>query len=140
MSHDIGKAVRDRLRKRSAVTNLVGECIFADVRDQGKPLPAIVVQVADNNPEHDLSGTNRIFPSTINVIAFAGDRDTANEIAKQIRDDALSADLFGEIEGVKWQEVTLIAGPTETVVEPQDAGDSWIRVTEQQFVIWNAAI
>jgi hypothetical protein len=139
MSADIAKSVRARIRSRTAVTKIVGDQIFADFRDQGTPLPAVVVTVSDNDPEHDLAGTNRIFHSTITVFCFATDRDSANEIAKQIRDDALPPDLYGEIEGMKWQEVTM-DGESQYGVEPQDGSDDMIRVTEQKFTIWNAAI
>jgi hypothetical protein len=140
MSSDISKSVRDRIRSRPAVTNLIGDRIFAGVRDQGSGLPAVVVQVVGNSPEHDLTGTNRIYPSVVMVSALALDRDKANELAKQLRDDALPADLSGSVEGMQWNEVTLDSGPTEIDVEPQDGSDTWIRVTEQTFVIWNAAV
>lgn len=140
MSSDIGESVRDRLRSRSAITNIVGANIFADVLDQGAQPPAIVVQVASNNAEHDLSGTDRIYQSTITVLAYGKDRPQANELAKQIRDDALPANLRGSVEGMEWQEVTLIAGPAEVVEEPRDGSDQWRRITSQEFVIWNSAV
>ena len=140
MSADIGKSVRSRLSSRSAVTNICKNRIFADVRDQDTDLPAVTVQVTSNNAEEDLTGTNRIFQSTVVVVAYAADRDKANELAEQIRDDALTADLRGRIEGMDWQEVTLIGGPNEIVEEPEDGSDNWIRITEQQFVIWNSAV
>ena len=140
MSADIGKSVRDRLRSRAAVTKIVGANIFADVLDQGAKPPAIVVTVTGNSPEEDLSGTNRIFPSTIQVLAYGRNRDEANEIALQIRDDALPPNLFGRVEGMEWQEVTMESGPEEVVQQPQDGSDDWIRITSQVFVIWNAAV
>lgn len=140
MSADIGKSVRARIRSRNAVTNIVGDNIFADVLDQGAQVPAVIVQVASNSPEHDLTGTNRLYASTVTVLAYGRHRDEANELAKQIRDDALPADLSGRVEGMEWQEVTLLSGPTEVVQEPQNASDNWIRITSQEFVIWNAAV
>ena len=140
MSADIGQSVRNRIRKRSAVSNIVGDGVFADVLDQGKPIPAIVVQVVANAPEEDLSGTNRIYPSTVVVLAYGRDRDEANELAKQVRDDALPANLSGQIEGMEWDSVTMVSGPTEVVEEPRDGSDQWRRITEQQFIIWNSAL
>lgn len=141
MSADIGKSVRARIRSRTAVTNIVGERIFSGVIDQGAAYPLVVVQVGGNSPEHDLTGTNRIYPSDVTVLACAkADRDLANELAKQIRDDALPPDLYGVVEGMIWQEVTLESGPIEAEQEPQDASDDWIRVTSQVFRIWNAAV
>lgn len=140
MSYDIGESVRNRLRKRPAVTNIVGNRIFAGVLDQGTDLPAVVVQVAANSPEEDLSGTNRIYPTNVLILAYADDRPKANELAYQIREDALPANLSGEIEGMAWQEVSLIEGPTEVEQEPQDGSDVWRRITSQTFVIWNAAL
>lgn len=140
MSADINKSVRGRLRSRTAVTNICGSRIFAGVRDQGKSLPAVVVQVTGNSPEEDLDGTNRIYQSTVTILAYADDRDEANELAKQIRDDALPPNLYGSVEGMQWQEVTLQSGPNEIEVEPEDGSDNWIRITEQQFVIWNAPV
>ena len=140
MSADIGKSVRTRLSKRSAVTNICGDSIFAGVRDQGSKLPALVVQVTGNTPEQDLSGTNRIYPSIVTVLAYADDRDKANELALQVRDDALPPDLYGRVEGMEWQEVTLQSGPVEIEQEPEDGSDIWIRITSQEFVIWNAAV
>lgn len=140
MSADIGKSVRARIRSRSAVTAIVGDGIYADVLDQGRQPPAVVVQVTSNNPEEDLSGTNRIYPSTIVVLAYGRDRDEANLLAYQIRDDALPANLSGQIEGMEWDSVTMISGPTEVVEEPRDGSDQWRRITEQQFVIWNSAL
>lgn len=140
MSADIGKSVRDRLRSRGAVTNLCGDRIFSGVRDQGTAMPALAVQVVSNSAEHDLTGTNRIYPSVIRVLAYAADRDKANDLAKQVRDDALPADLRGRIEGMDWQEVTLVDGPTEIEQEPDDGSDVWIRITAQDFSIWNSAV
>lgn len=140
MSADIGKSVRDRIRSRTAVTNIVGANIFADVLDQGAKPPAVVVVVAGNSPEHDLAGTNRLFASQITVLSYGRHRDEANDIAKQVRDDALPANLRGSIEGMEWVEVTLMSGPEENVQAPQDASDNWIRITSQEFVIWNSAV
>lgn len=139
MSHDIGKSVRDRLRSRSAVTNLVGNRIFAGVFDQNAKLPAIAVQVTGGTPEEDLSGTNRIFASNALILCKADDRDTANEVAYQVYSDALPPNLRGSIEGMEWTEVTLLS-VSEIEEEPQDGSDNWRRIASLEFVIWNSAV
>lgn len=143
MSDDIGQSVRDRLAATSAVTNLVGRNIFADVLPQGADLSkhgAIVVQVPEATPHEDLNDSNRIFQSNIVTLSYGRDRAEANAIAKAVRNDALAADLRGVIHGMTWQEVTMTDGPQELVEQPQDGSDSFRRLTKQDFVIWNSPI
>lgn len=137
MSDDIGQSVRDRCGATSQVTNICGRQIFADALEQESSLPALVVQVPQSIAHEDLSGSNRIFQSQINVLAYGKDRTQANALAKAVRDNALAADLRGRVEGMDWQEVSLIAGPNELMDQPVDGSDRYRKLTLQQFTIWN---
>lgn len=137
MSDDINKSVRDRLAATSEVTAIVKTRIYADVVDQGSPMPALAVQVPVNQAHEDIGGSNRIFQSQVVVLAYADVRSDANALAKVVRDNALAADLRGRIEGMEWQEVSLTSGPNEAVEQPQDGSDKWRRITQQTFTIWN---
>jgi hypothetical protein len=143
MSDDLGKSVRDRLANTTSVKNYVGPRVYADVLQQGPDsavLPAVVVFIGGNSAEEDLNSSNRLLASTVNVWTFAVDRATANAVAKAIRDDALAADLRGQVEGMNWLECTLANGPIEAVDQPPAGGDNWRRVTQQTFTIWAAPI
>lgn len=140
MSDDIGQSVRDRLAATAEVKRIVASRIHADVLAKGEPMPAIVVFVPGNTPHEDLGGSNRVHQSTITVLAYGETRKEANALAKAIRDNALAADLRGRVEGMEWQEVSLIDGPVELNEAPQDASDKWRRLTSQTFVIWNSPV
>jgi len=143
MSDDLGKSVRDRIAHTTEVNAIVGPRVYADVLDQGLDkdvLPAVVVFLGSNGCEEDLNTSNRIFHPTVNVWSFAIDRNTANLIAKNIRDYALAADLRGTVEGMTYLDVSLTAGPTEAVDAPPAGGNVWRRVTQQSFTIWAAPI
>lgn len=140
MSDDIGLSVRTRLEKTAQVTNICGRQIFADALEQGVLPPAVIVQVPGALPHEDLSGSNRIFQSTINVLAYGKDRTQANSLAKAVRDYALAADLRGRVEGMEWQEVSLVAGPNEMMDQPIDGSDQYRKLTFQQFTIWNSPV
>ena len=137
MSDDIGQSVRERLEATSQVTNICGRNIFADALEQDCELPAVVVQVPQAFVYEDINGSNRIFQSHINVLAYGKDRPQANLLAKVIRDNALAADLRGRINGMDWQEVSLVAGPNELMDQPVDGSDRYRKLTLQQFTIWN---
>jgi hypothetical protein len=136
MSDDLGASVRARLGKTSQVTKYVGSRIYEDVLEQGAAMPAIVVSVDAGSPEEDLSSDVRLFHPTVEILAFANDRSTANALAKTIRDSALAADLRGEIEGMVYLDVSLTSGPTSLVDQPTNGSDQWRRITKQVFTIW----
>lgn len=140
MSDDIGKSVRDRLEATSQVTNICGRNILADALEQDTVLPALVVQVPQNQAHEDINGSNRIFQTLINVLAYGRDRTEANALAKVVRDSALAADLRGRINGMDWQEVSLTAGPNELMDQPIDGSDRYRKLTMQQFTIWNSPV
>lgn len=140
MSDDIGKSVRDRMEATAQVTNISGRSIFADALEQDTPPPALVVQVPQNIAHEDINGSNRIFQSLINVLAYGRDRTEANALAKAVRDHALAADLRGRIHGMEWQEVSLTAGPNELMDQPVDGSDRYRKLTMQQFTIWNSPV
>lgn len=143
MSDDIGKSVRDRIRKTAEVNALVGPRVYADALEQGPDaaiLPAVVVFVGGSQCEEDLNTSNRVFASNVNVWSFAVDRDTANAVAKKVRDYALAADLRGDVEGMTYLDVSLSNGPIEAVDAPVAGSNRWIRVTQQTFTIWAAPL
>ncbi len=143
MSDDLGKSVRDRIANTAEVKAIIGPRVYADVLQQGtdkEVLPAVVVAITSNACEEDLNSSNRLFHPTVNVLAFAVDRPTANLIAKQIRDYALAADLRGTVEGMNWLECSMSSGPNELVDEPVAGRDSWRRITQQTFTIWASPI
>lgn len=137
MSDDIGLSVRNRLEKTSQVTDICGRQIFADALEQGIQPPAVVVQAPAALAHEDLNSSNRIFQSTITVLAYGKDRTEANSLAKAIRNYALPADLRGRVEGMDWQEVSMVAGPNELMDQPVDGSDQYRKLTFQQFIIWN---
>ena len=136
MSDDVGKSVRYQIAKTPEVAALIGERLYADVREQGSNLPAIVVAVTGSSPEEDLNSANRIMAATIDVIAFGTDRTNANAVAKAVRDYALPATLRGSVYGMDFVDVTMLSGPAEMVAEPQDGSNQWTRITKQTFVVW----
>lgn len=141
MSDDIGQSVRDRLAATTQVTAICKrDNIFADVRKAKCEYPAVVVFVPSVTVYEELNSSNRCSAATVEVFAYAKERKEANALAKAIRDSALAANLRGTVEGMDWQEVSLVAGPGEGVIEPQDGSDEWLRVTQQTFVIWATPI
>lgn len=140
MSDDLGQSVRDRLAKTESIANLVRARIYADILEEGAILPAIVVQVPTGNVVEYLNSADRSRQGLVTIQTYGSDRKEANALAKLVRDEALPANLRGQIEGIDIGEVSLVGYPAELVDEPSPGSARWRRLTQQQFAIWYAPL
>lgn len=138
MSDDIGQSVRDRLANTTQVMAIVKEPdkILADAMPATFQPPGVLVFVTGVTTYEDINSSSRCGPAQVEVFAYGRDRQESNALAKAIRDSALAADLSGQIHGMDWREVSLVAGPSEVIDRPTEGSDQWRRITQQTFSIW----
>lgn len=100
----LSAAVFGRLAADAAVVALVGQtsdptpCIFWGERDQGSPLPALVLEWVGGPPEElDLDGQADLVESRLQLTALAASHAVARELVKAASDALMDEDDVGDV-------------------------------------------
>lgn len=129
-------AFRTLLVAANPVTSLVKDAIRLDTLQQGDKLPAIVVEVPEDNPVQTLGEGDRLEGTAVaQMVCCAHDRPKALAVASAVR--AALADYEGSVGGIYLDEVTY-DGVNRDYEPPEDLGDenAWYFEPLRFFVIY----
>lgn len=129
---DLQVAVRTFLLTKTAITDLVGQRIYADDLPQSATMPAITTQRISTRHDHQLSDFAGLAHARVQYACFAATRQTANAIAEAIRSCGIITQK-GTLNSVDIRGVRLVDGPTEYTESPTDGSDEHRYVTALDF-------
>jgi len=131
---DILDAVRARLIAVSGVNDLVAGRVYFDALAQSATMPAIVLELSDQDFERTLAGTKAPTRSTVLVHAYGGTRNAANGLATQV-ETAL------EFQAGTWGGVAVrrayVEGMFDSVDSPRDGSAEFRFVRSVQCELWH---
>jgi len=88
---DVAVSIRNYLLAQSAITDIVGQRIYADALPQNATLPAIEMSVISDVPEMQLSDITGITKARIQLNTVATRRSVARSVSAAIRTCGVAA-------------------------------------------------
>lgn len=131
---DVRIATRAYLLTKTAVTDIVGQRIYAQQLPQGATIPAVTMTTISESYDHDLAGLAGIVQTRIQFECFA-----TTEIASLALADAIIwcgiDTLKGVSTGINFRSVMVEDGRRTYSDSDTDAGDEQRRVTNFDLMV-----
>ena len=132
--------LRSLLLTFDAVTALVGSRIRPDQLGQGDELPAIVIELPDEEHHNDLSGVGGLASATVLITGISEDKTEARAIIEAVRINGTDpgtglAGFTGGAGDGFIQAAVLERTRQRRVAEDDGSDDGWFEITAQ-YEIW----
>lgn len=142
MASDLGVILRSYLLTKSAVTDLVGQRIYADVLPQGATMPSVGIFIDDENYDHALDGLSGTVATRVRLECYATTRLVSNATAEAIvwcgidqQKGRLTYTVTGTTYTADIRSVMVESGKRYFTEPDTTGGDSQRYVTTFDFVI-----
>ena len=130
----IETAIDSLLINNSSITDLIGDRVYSQVREQSDGLPAVTYQVISAIRQIDMSGPNGFVEGRIQINCFAATILAAAELSEVVR-LALSG-FKGGAAGVRIEAMLLEDAGDLPAIEPENEQMSVYAKTMDFFVLY----
>jgi hypothetical protein len=131
--YDVAQSIRAYLLTKTAITDVVGQRIYADQLPQNATLPAIEMAVISDVPEMQLSDITGLTKARIQFVCFATTRRITRQISQAIRTCGVAA-IKGLYSGV-WIKGVAVDGSFDATIPPSDGNDIHRYLTTVDLVV-----
>ena len=133
---DVTVSVRTYLLTKTAITDIVGQRIYADKLPQRATLPAATMRIQSERFDHALDGLVGIVTTRIQIECYATTRLAVNELADAIMWCGIDA-IKGTYTGIDIRGVTVEDGRRSYEDDDTGGGDDARYVSQFDLsVIW----
>jgi hypothetical protein len=126
-------ATIDILRASTTVMDMVGAGIYADQAQQGAPLPYIVVEEVNEEPENTITGGNTARFGIVHVNGFTRGSGEARDLETAMF--AALQDFYGTAGGIEIQ-TAWVSDSVVSLESPRDGSGQGIRQTQLTYNLW----
>ena len=131
---DVGEGLRLFLLSKTAITDLIGQRIYADILPQNATLPAVAYSKISTRHDYTLSRFAGLAHCRIQFDCFATTRASANEIAEAIRASGIVG-TKGETYGVNIRGARVEEGQRNEIEYSRENSDDHRYVTSLDLEI-----
>ena len=131
---DVVSAVRTYLLSQVAVTDVISQRLYLDVRPQHATLPAATIMKQSETHSHLLSNRSGFVQTRLQIECFSKLRLTTNALAETIYKSGIAA-VKGLTNGVNIRGVTVDDGQRNYVIYDSEGGDDHIYVTQFDLMV-----
>lgn len=129
------KSVRQYLLSKTAVTDLVGQRIYAKRLPQTVTLPAAAVRVISETHDHAIDGLAGIVATRVQIECFADTSETARATAYAMMGCGIDA-VKGTTHGTNIRSVMVEDGVRDNEDEDTSGGDYQRHVASFDFMVY----
>lgn len=132
---DVVSAVRTYLLSQSAVTDVISQRLYLDVRPQHATLPAATITKSSESHDHTLSDRTGTVKTRLQIECFSALRLTSNALAETIYKTGVAA-LKGVTNSVNIRGVQVEDGQRNYVIFDSEGGDEQTYVTQFDLMVY----
>jgi len=131
---EVTEAIRLFMLSKSAITDLIGSRIYADITPQSATLPAVAVSKISTRHDYTLSTFAGLAHSRLQFDCYASTRSVSNEIAEQLRISGIVG-TKGVTFGCNVRGARVESGQRNEIDYSQENSDDHRYVTSLDFEI-----
>lgn len=131
---DVLTAVRAYLLSKSAITDVIGQRIYVDVRKQKAQLPAVAITRVSETHNHLLSRRSGLVQTRLQVECFSALRATTQSLAETIYKCGIDA-VKGVTNSINIRGVQLEDGRRDFIIEDPNGGDDHTYVSQFDLMV-----
>ena len=131
---DVIKPLRQYFLSKTAITDLVGQRIYASRLPQNATIPAVVMRILTEQYEHNLAGLSGIVQTRVSIECYASSAETARAIATAIIWSGVDT-LKGVYQSLNFRSVMVEDGRREFEDEDTQAGDAQRHVVTFDLMV-----